>query len=126
MSEHDTLRERLISANGNGTIAHRYLDRIWPIIQAELAALREPGPCGKHPKACYEVDMKIQVPSVGPGDELVGTLERHSCLACKELAARDATNAKLREVVKLLTTTGTSYNWGVLEKASALLAEGDK
>lgn len=44
----------------------------------------------------------------------------------EELAARDATNAKLREVVKLLTTTGTSYNWGVLEKASALLAEGDK
>ena len=80
-----------------------YEDTVLEFVQAELAALSE---TNKRVRESFEDDL----------------VHYHKA----ELAARNETIAKLREVVKLLTTTGTSYNWGVLEKASALLAEGDK
>lgn len=50
--------------------------------------LRAPGPCGKHSRLFWKVDMQIEAVSEGLGDELLTTQQRR-CAICAEIEAAE-------------------------------------
>lgn len=81
--------------------------------------------CG-HPKACVKVLATIDVPSVGPGDELVGKLEHQTCIVC---AQRDVWIADtLREVEVFLDKKGVSLGRALVHEipSSQIAAQAEE
>jgi hypothetical protein len=75
-------------------IAKRCWTAATAVAQAEIAGMREPGPCGLHPRACWVNPPEAKSLSESRRFALQGG----HCTVCVALRAKDEEIARLREV----------------------------